>query len=62
MEWKIHLRRGADRFQHTARDLSSALAVACLFVQRGLLIEKIEGPEDFEVGRDAIRALCGETG
>lgn len=62
MPWTIHIRKGEQRFQHTASELHGALAVACLFLRDGIEVERIEGPDGMQIDVDAMRPLCGEFG
>jgi hypothetical protein len=62
MEWKIHVRRDGKNFQNLAHDLSAALAVAWLLIRDGIEVERIEGPNGFEIRADAVRALYFRDG
>jgi hypothetical protein len=62
MQWKIHVRKDDQSFQHPAHTFEAALSVACLFLKDGIAVERIEGPDGFETSADMIRPLCSELG
>lgn len=56
--WKIHVHKEGQHLQHTALNWRGALAVACILLREGIEIERIEGPEGFEVSARVLRPLC----
>lgn len=60
--WKIHIRKDEKHFQHIAHDWSAALAVVCILIRDGIEVERIEGPDGFEIGARVLRPLCDGLG
>jgi hypothetical protein len=59
MAWTIRIVKDDRRFAHVAAELHAALAVACIFLRNGIVVEEIDGPEGARVGPEAIEEFCG---
>jgi hypothetical protein len=62
MQWKVHVRRDDQPFQHPAHSFEAALTAACILLKGGITVERIEGPDGFETSAEGIRHLCAELG
>ena len=58
MGWKIHVRKDGKHIQHLAHDWPAALAVVCLMLRDGIVVERVDGPDGFGMGADALAPLC----
>ena len=59
MTWTIHIRRGAQRYEHVTEELNAALAVASLLLRDGIEVEGVDGPHGAQLSVDVIRELTG---
>jgi len=62
MPWKIRIRRNGEVFHYATRDLQAAIAVTCLLLRDGMMVERIEGPEGLMIGSETVRPLCDGVG
>ena len=58
MVWTIRALRDDRRFAHVAEELHAALAVACVFLRSGIVVEGIDGPGGVTVGLEAVQEFC----
>jgi len=59
MVWTIRILKDDRRFAHVANELHAALAVACLLLRRGMVVEEIDGPDGAKVSPEVIQEFCG---
>jgi len=59
MVWAIQIIKGGSRFVHIAKELHAALAITCIFLRNGIVVDQIVGPDGVKVGPEAIQELCG---
>ena len=59
MVWTIRVLKDNRRFAHDAQELHAALAVACIFLRSGIVVEEIDGPDGVRVGPEVLREFCG---
>lgn len=58
MVWTIRILKDNKRHIHVAEELQAALAVACIFLRNGIVVEEIKGPDETRVGIEAIQEFC----
>jgi hypothetical protein len=59
MVWTIRVLKDNTRFAHHANELHTALAVACIFLRSGIVVEGIDSPDGVRVGPEVIHEFCG---
>lgn len=60
MVWMVRILKDDRHFTHIVDESHTALAVSCVFLRRGIVVQEIDGPDGEKLSPQVIQEFCGD--